>query len=163
MGSYLFPEFDYSLCLYYRFVSQLKQTAANLPALFDHGSFRGQPIILGGLVTAIAAHFGYTLDISNALAGPIEIGIDYMTNAKWITAQSANKLRWFIAKKEFILLLDLVETRLEPRVGSYLLLMREQEPIARKPLRTYHRQLVGEASSYSTPIDPTMAVLTCLD
>lgn len=58
MGSYLFPEFDYFLCLPYLFVSQLKRTAASLPVLFDDGSVGGQPIVLGGLITTIVVHCG---------------------------------------------------------------------------------------------------------
>ncbi|XP_010678221.2 uncharacterized protein LOC104893780 [Beta vulgaris subsp. vulgaris] len=141
---------------------ELKRTATSLPATFEDGSVRGQPIILGGLITAIAVHFGYVPDINNAVAGPAQIGIDYMINAKWITAQSANKFRWYIAKKESILLPGRSQTRLEPGVGSYLLPLRAQEPIARRPLRTYHRQSAGEASS-SAPVDPMMAALTRIE
>ena len=107
MGSYLFLEFDYSLCIPYLFVSPLKRTVTNLPALFDDGNVKGQPIILVSLITVITAHFGYTPDLSNVVVAPAEIGISYMTNTKWIVSQSVNKFRWFIAKKEFILLLDL--------------------------------------------------------
>ena len=136
--------------------------ATNLPATFDDGSVRGKPIILGDLITAITIHFVYTPGISNAVAGPAEIGIDYMINAKWITAQSANKFRWYIAKKEFMLLHDRTQTRLEAGVSSYLLPMRGQEPIARQTLRTYHRQSVGYDSS-SAPIDPMMVALTHIE
>lgn len=158
MGSYLFPDFEYSLYLPYLFVSQIKRLA-----LFDDGSHRGESIILGGLIIVIVVYYGYVPQINNGVAGPAEICIDYLTKTKWIIAQSTNKFRWMIAKKEFILLLDPTHTRLKPGVESYLLPMHGQELIARQPLWTYHRQPVREASSSSTPIDPMMVVLNRLE
>lgn len=99
--------------------------------------------------------------MTGAIAGATEIVIDYMTNDKQITTQSAHKFRWFIAKMESILLPDRAQTCLEAGVGLYLLYMRGEEPIARRPLWTYHRQAIGEASS-ATPIDHMMAVVTRL-
>ena len=68
----------------------------------------GKPIILGGLVTSIVVHYGYAPEISNVIAGPSKICIDYMTNDKWITAQFANKFRWSIAKNVSFLLPNLI-------------------------------------------------------
>ena len=59
--------------------------------------------------------------------------------------------------------LSLFLTLLKPGVGLYLLPVHDQEPIAQRPLRTYHRQPVGEACSSSTPIDHMMEILTRLE
>ena len=68
MGCYLFPQFDYSFVPPLSLCVSTKLNATSLTILFDDGNVRGQPIILGGLITVIVVHCGYLSDISNVVA-----------------------------------------------------------------------------------------------
>lgn len=159
MDKYLFPNLEYSMYLPSLFMSQLQRTAVAFPVIFEDNTCKGQLIVFGELITAITVHFGYAPDINNAVCGKCDICLDYLTNAKWITAQSASKFQWLIVGNESILLANLAQTHLQPGVGSYLLHMRGQERIAHRPLWTYHKQSIGKGLSSSAPMDLLMAVL----
>ena len=93
-------------------MSQLKRGLPFFfPTLFDDSTVRRHLTVLGGLITVIVVNYRYVPYISNTVGGAVEICIDYLTNAKWTTVESANKFRWVIAKKESIVLPEPTQTR----------------------------------------------------
>lgn len=107
LGTYLWPvtmpiQFD----LAYAFMHHLHKISTTYPTFEEDGSVRSSvPIVIGGLVTHIACHFGHVEIRGNAVPGPSYLDHDHFLCARYIVPSGRN-YRWMIAANQSILLPD---------------------------------------------------------